>query len=162
MAVDGVLFICKGGDVVSVEENKALVRHWAELLNQMEWDAFFKILAPEYVEHYTDHDESLEEAKQVLLNFRPLLSDYSLTIDHLLAEGDKVAYRVTHRSTHQPTGKKIQMTNTCIVRISEGEIAELWGSADTLHLMQQFGVLPPTEKKYGGDKQTKPFCDTSM
>jgi len=130
---------------MNIEENKALVRHWLELLSQREWDACFKILAPEYVEHYTDHDESLEEAKQVLLNIPPL-SDYSLTIDHLLAEGDKVAYRVTHRYTARPTGKKIQMTNTCIVRISEGKVVENWVSVDTLHFMQQFGVLPPTEE----------------
>jgi predicted ester cyclase len=74
------------------------------------------------------------------------MSDYSITIDHLLAEGDKVAYRVTHKGTHQPTGKKIQITNTCILRIAKGKIAENWGSADTLHVMQQLGVLPPTEE----------------
>ena len=130
---------------MSVEENKEMVRHWLELLNQQKIDEFVEFCAPEYVEHFTDHEQSLEEAKQTLLII-PTQSDYSLTIDHLLAEGDKVAYRVTHRSTHQPTGKKIQMTNTGIVRIAKGKIAENWVSVDTLHYMQQLGVLPPTEE----------------
>jgi ketosteroid isomerase-like protein len=133
---------------MSAEENKAMVRHTVELLNQKKVDEFLEYWAPEYVEHYTDHDESREVAKQNLLNFlnAPFLSDYSLTLDHLLAEGDKVVYRATHRFTDKSTGKKIQMTNMGICRIAKGKQVELWVSVDSLHLWQQFEVLPPTEE----------------
>lgn len=129
------------------EENKTLIRNAFELVNkEKNVIVFFDICDPDYVEHYTDdHDESLEEAKQAMLNFPPV-SDYSLIVDHLLADGDKVAYTVTHRYTDQATGKKIQMTNTCIVRIDNGKIVENWVSADTLHFMQQLGVLPSNEE----------------
>ena len=128
------------------EENKALVRHVFELCDkENSLDAFLDICDSNYVEHWTDHDESFEEAKQLILSIPPI-SDYSLTIDHLLADGDKVAYRVTHRYTIVETGKKIQMTNTCIVRIADGKIMENWVSPDTLHVMQQLGILPPTEE----------------
>jgi predicted ester cyclase len=34
---------------------------------------------------------------------------------------------------------------TCIFRIADGKIEEVWWLADTLGLMQQLGALPPTE-----------------
>lgn len=48
--------------------------------------------------------------------------------------------------TFQATGKKTQMTNTCIVRIANGKIVENWVCIDTLHVGQQLGVLPSTEE----------------
>ena len=66
-----------------------------------------------------------------------------------VAEGDKVAIRVTWRGTHKgefmgiaPTGNKIEMTNTLIFRIAVGKLAENWATIDELRLMQQLGVIP--------------------
>jgi predicted ester cyclase len=42
-----------------------------------------------------------------------------------------------------PTGKSITMTGIEIFRIENGKIAELWGEANLLGLMQQLGILPP-------------------
>jgi predicted ester cyclase len=41
-----------------------------------------------------------------------------------------------------PTGKSITMTGIEIFRIENGKIAELWGEANLLGLMQQLGILP--------------------
>jgi predicted ester cyclase len=41
-----------------------------------------------------------------------------------------------------PTGKAITMTGIEIFRIREGTIAELWGEANLMGLMQQLGILP--------------------
>ncbi|HEY94087.1 MAG TPA: ester cyclase [Dehalococcoidia bacterium] len=131
---------------MSTEENKELVRHAFERVNkEKNIIAFFDICDSDYVEHYTDHDETLEQAQQLILSI-PAVSEYSLTIDDLLGDGDKVVYRVTHRMTFQATGKKTQMTNTCIVRIANDKIVENWVSVDTLHVGQQLGVLLPTEE----------------
>ena len=79
-------------------------------------------------------------------------SNASATIEDIIAEGDKVAYRITWEMTHTgefmgitPTGKKIKLTYPAIVRISGGKIAEWWGTGDTL--MQQLGALPPMGQK---------------
>ena len=75
--------------------------------------------------------------------------DAKSTVEDILAEGAKVAWRVTHRGTHQsefmgiaPTGKKIEMTNTGIARITAGRWMETWGTADNRRLMQQPGIIP--------------------
>ena len=41
-----------------------------------------------------------------------------------------------------PTGKLIAMTGMEIFRIENGRIADLWGEANLLGLMQQLGILP--------------------
>jgi predicted ester cyclase len=41
-----------------------------------------------------------------------------------------------------PTGKSITMTGIEIFRIENGKIAELWGEANLLGLMQQLGIVP--------------------
>ena len=45
-----------------------------------------------------------------------------------------------------PTGKPITMTGIEIFRLENGKIAELWGEANLLGLMQQLGILPPMEQ----------------
>jgi predicted ester cyclase len=68
----------------------------------------------------------------------------------MVEEGDKVAARFTARGIYkgafmglQPTNKSITMTGIEIFRIESSKIAELWGEANLLGLMQQLGILPP-------------------
>ena len=75
--------------------------------------------------------------------------DFSVTIEDAIAEGDRVAVRVTVRGTHQgalmgipPTGKQIAIKAISMWRVTDGRIVERWESADTLGLMQQLGVIP--------------------
>lgn len=129
------------------EENKALIRHVFELCDKEKTpDAYLNICDSNYVEHRPDNVEfSLEQAKQEILN-GPQYSDYSLTIDHLLADEDKVVYSVTHRYTIVSTGKKLKLTSTCIVRMANGKIMEIWTFGDRLGVWQQLGILPSTEE----------------
>jgi len=76
--------------------------------------------------------------------------DFQVTVEDVVAEGDKVARRVTLSGTHKgeymgipPTGKQMTMGVITIERIEGGKIAEQWGEADMLGLMQQLGVMPP-------------------
>jgi predicted ester cyclase len=76
-----------------------------------------------------------------------------VTIDDMMAEGDKVTCRFTARGVHNgefmglpPTGKKIAMTGIEIFRLRDGKIAELWGEANLMGLMQQLGILPAPPK----------------
>ena len=134
---------------MNIEENKALVRHAFELMNRKELDTFFQLLDTGYVAHYAIGDFSLEQAKQFETMYFAAFPDAIATIEDILAEGDKVAIRVTWRGTHKgefmniaPTGNKIEMTNTLIFRIAVDKLAENWATIDELRLMQQLGVIP--------------------
>ena len=42
-----------------------------------------------------------------------------------------------------PTGKKVTVSGSTIVRIGNGRIAEGWSNMDALGMMLQLGVAPP-------------------
>jgi predicted ester cyclase len=72
-----------------------------------------------------------------------------VTIEDMIAEGDKVVVRMTMRGTQQgalggipPTGKQVAVSTIDIVRIEGGQIAEEWGIDDRLGMLQQLGLVP--------------------
>lgn len=86
---------------------------------------------------------------EIISACRAAFEHLDVTLNDLVAEGDLVAVRFTARGVHQgafmglpATGKSITMTGIEIFRIEDGRIAELWGEADLLGLMQQLGIVP--------------------
>jgi len=70
-------------------------------------------------------------------------------VEDLVAEGDKVAGRVTAYGKHEGelfgiprTGKDIRVSGIAIWRIEDGKIVEHWHETNQLGLMQQLGVIP--------------------
>jgi predicted ester cyclase len=77
------------------------------------------------------------------------LPDVHVTVEELIAEGDKVVNRNTVTGTHQgeymglpPTGKSITYNEIFIFRFANGRIAEMWGVVDVFSQMKQLGVIP--------------------
>jgi steroid delta-isomerase-like uncharacterized protein len=138
---------------MSAEENKALVRRYAEeVVNRRNLDLLDEIFAPEFVLYGADPDQvsGVEDLKQFFVMLRSGFPDFQGTIEDLFAaEGDKVVLRFTFRGTHQgefmgvgPTGKQVTMPGIDIFRIGDGKIVELWGQEDMLGMMQQLGAIP--------------------
>lgn len=78
--------------------------------------------------------------------------DFVITVEDIVAEGDRVMTRWTARGTHQgplmdvpPTGKKVEMTGITFNRVADGKIIEQRENADMLGLRQQLGVIPEAE-----------------
>jgi predicted ester cyclase len=133
---------------MSIKENKALVRRVVELWNQRDMGSFFNILAPEYVEHLPTGDVSLEHLKQYAHTFFAAFPDISITINDMVAEGDKVAVLVNWKATHKgeymgipPTGNKIDITVAMLIKIVGGKWVEFWNVTD-IRLAQQLGAVP--------------------
>lgn len=85
--------------------------------------------------------------KAIATAFRSAFPDYWMTIDHMVSEPDRVAARFTQGGTHTgdlmgipATGKKVQWTETGILRIADGKVVESWYDVDMMSLMQQLGV----------------------
>ena len=91
----------------------------------------------------------IEAMNNVIITCRAAFHGLQVTVDDIMAEGDKVTARFTARGVHNgefmglpATGKGITMTGIEIFRIKDGKIAELWGEANLMGLMQQLGLLP--------------------
>lgn len=133
---------------MSIEENKALVRRVYELLNRKELDAAYEYIANDFIFHSSDGDLSLKQMKHVDVEFYNAFPDMSVTIEDMVAEGEKVSVRVNYKGTHQgefmgisPTGKRLNITNVNTLRIADGKLIEGWNVTD-IRLIQQLGVIP--------------------
>jgi steroid delta-isomerase-like uncharacterized protein len=87
--------------------------------------------------------------KQVWATLLLAYPDLHMTVEDLIAEGDKVVCRNVVTGTHRgeymgipPTGKSVTYNEMFIVRFEGGRIAETWGVVDVLSQMRQLGAIP--------------------
>jgi len=137
---------------MSTEENKALIRRFVEeIVNKGNIALIDELVAANYIDHSSPPGapSGIEGSKQFTNLFRMAFPDIHITLDDLIAEGDKVVSRFTMRGTNKgeflgipPTGKQVTITGIHIDRFAGGKLVEHWGQQDTLGLMQQLGVIP--------------------
>ena len=135
---------------MSAEQNIAIFRRVIEEgFNKGNMDVLDDCFAPTYLEHQFDLPPTLEEFKGSIRYLRHTFGDFSLTIEDMVADGDKVWARMTGRGTHStefmgrpPTGKSFAITVVDICRFENGKIVEHWGVPDRFHMMAQLDLLP--------------------
>jgi len=138
---------------MSLDAIKALDRRWYdEVLNGMDWDLIGEIVAPDFV--INGEQIGADGIKRAAIWVRSVFPDARVTIEDVVAEGDRVVTRWVARATHQaeffgipPTGRPVAMRGIHIDRIATGMIAERWESVDLLDVLRQLGgtVAAPTE-----------------
>lgn len=129
---------------MSIEESKAVARRYLEeIYNQRNVAAVDELLPPEQV----------ESAKRFATMIYQAFPDMHITIEDLIAEGDKVVVRYTVRGTHRgelrtrltgvipSTGKQIEFGGVDIYRVVNGRVYEEWSGEDWLALLKQFGLF---------------------
>lgn len=141
------------------EDNKALNRRFVEeVINQGNIEAIDELLDPGVVDHAAPpgFPTGREGAKQFFAMMRSAFPDLHLTIEDMIAEGDKVVMRSTWSGTHQgefmgipATGKRVTVSAIDISRVADGRMVEHWEQFDALGLMQQLGVVLPPEQTSG-------------
>jgi steroid delta-isomerase-like uncharacterized protein len=136
---------------MSTEENKALARRAWEVVNQRNPDLIEEFYPPDLVWHAPDQDlRGYEQAKQSVSTFFAAMPDINITVEDVIAEGEKAVSRYTIRGTHQgeteefgpPTGKQMELKGITIHRFEDGKIVEQWEAYDNLSVLQQLGLVP--------------------
>lgn len=135
------------------DKNKTAIRRIVdEMWNRRNLALIPELYDPSYVFHASEQDikgrDGLKQTVTMALNAFP---DLTMTLDDIVAEGDKVAWRYTVTGTHKglylgiaPTGKKMKSSTTIISRCVNGKEAEAWPASDRLSMYEQLGVKPPT------------------
>ena len=137
---------------MSAEQNKSIVRRWIEEgWNKHNLAVIDEVYAPNFVQHEPEPQtvKSSEALKQYVGTYLTAFPDLQLSIEDLIAEGDKVVWRFVSNGTHTgpfmgipATGKKGIITGIVIFRLENSRIAEVWLNIDALGLLQQLGVIP--------------------
>jgi predicted ester cyclase len=138
---------------VGLEENRAVAQRLFDAINNASLDELPQVVTGEVVDHNAvifmqpEGPGGVEEGIRMLLQAFP---DLHLTTQELLAEGDKVVARFTmsgtntgdYRGLPAPTQQYFESEAIAILRIADGRVAELWGTADRLGMLTQLGILP--------------------
>ena len=137
---------------MSAEANRALVyRVVEEVWTRGHLAVVDETFAPDYHEHNPRFGlpPGPEGYKQGVAALRAAFPDLRLTLEDLVAAGDKVAFRYTMRGTHRgplpglpPTGRAFAITGMVLARIAAGRVVERAGNQDELGLLQQLGAFP--------------------
>ena len=141
---------------MSAEENRALARRFIEEF----WSkGNLRIIDGTHGPNYVHHNlppgvpTNKEGIRQMAAVFNTAFPDCRVTVEDVIAEGDKVVARWRLAGTHKgeflgvpPTGRQANLTGIAIFRITGGKIAEQWENHDDLGLMQQLGAVPPHNK----------------
>jgi len=138
--------------IMSLEENKAIVRKVVEEVNKQNLAIIDELVSPDYVDH--EHQlRGLEGFKQFMTIEFKGFPDFRMTIEDMIAEGDKVWVRFKETGTHKgefrglaPTDKKFTEAAVYISRIVDSKIVEEWYIVDELDFLKQLGVIEYTEK----------------
>jgi predicted ester cyclase len=132
------------------EENKALVRRW---FREVWGDNGSESAIPEMF-HENGRAHGFPDPESVVTspaafaehckNFRKVFPDIRITVDDLVAEGDKVAVRWTAKMTHtgddlgfHATSKPVRVVGSSFLICGKGKILEGWNYMDLTRMRLQ-------------------------
>ena len=139
------------------ERNLAVFRTVIEEgFNRGNLDALDDCFPARYTEHQFDLPDTLEAFKGSIRYLRETFAPFSLTIEEVVADGDRVWARMTGRGTDStglmgrpPSGRSFAITVFDECRFAEGKIVEHWGVPDRFHQLAQLGLLPAPPQPVG-------------
>ena len=132
-------------------DNKALVRRFIdEVFLRGDFSAVDELLTEDFAPHtWGSTPRGRDGLKEAIQRVSAGISDPHMTIEDVIAEGDRVAVRLTSSATHTgefmgmpPSGKRYEIGEIHIFRIRDGQVAEHWHQADFTGMMKQLGASP--------------------
>jgi len=154
--ITAVILVCASGSLnaqnnANIEKNKAFIQAFNEdFWNKHNIAAFEKYFSADFISHYPDVDMNAEQVKGLCQAYFSAFPDLHITMDDMIAEGDRVVKVWTANCTSKgefmgipATGQPIVVKGIEVFRIVDGKIAENWVSMDNLGMLQQLGVIPP-------------------
>jgi predicted SnoaL-like aldol condensation-catalyzing enzyme len=113
---------------VTTNKMKALASRMYQAANTGNTSAVDDIFAPDFHSHPMG-TRGTDAVKKAWAAIRTKYPDLHVTVEDMLAEGDKLAVRTTvHGVAASVTGQEPTIME--IIRIEDGRIAELWGLTD--------------------------------
>jgi predicted ester cyclase len=131
------------------EENKALMRRfYEEVFNRGNLAILDELCASNFVDHnpFPGQAPGIEGVKQSFTAMRAAFPDMRVTVEDMLAEGDKVATHISFHATHRgefmgmaPSGNEASARISDILRFASGKAVERWAVEDMSGLFQAPG-----------------------
>ncbi len=131
-------------------------RLFEESFNEGKFDLLDQLVAADAVDHDPSRPAQMrglrgpEVLRRTASMYRAAFPDVRVTVDDVIAAGDKVVLRWHSEGTHRgkleglaPTGARASVTGISIDRWQDGKVVEAWTEWDNLGLARQLGAAPP-------------------
>lgn len=145
----------------NVDRTKDVIRRlYSEVLNDGRLEVLDEIASPDHVEHnpFPQQGQGVAGLKQRASMVRTAFNP-RFEIEHLIADGDKVAVMWTNTGSHvgewfgfAPTGKRVVAHGVDIFRLKDGRLAEHWDVVDITDFLASVGVLPGRPAAAGAER----------
>jgi predicted ester cyclase len=122
---------------LTLDQMKQLVKsHFEDFVNNRNAAVIHKNMTPDFYDHDGPGGKPTDAKgdEQMMVGMYKAMPDLYLTIEEMIAEGDKVVCRNTWRWTDAASGKKMQFHGFVLWRFDGDKIAERWAT-----------VTPPAE-----------------
>ncbi|MFE5593491.1 ester cyclase [Streptomyces sp. NPDC056549] len=123
---------------------------FAALMNGHDPDAVDGFVSEGYVNHNPYVEDGREANRAFWRRWFAAFPDTRVTLDDVVAAGDRVVGRFTYRATHvgsllgeEPTGRPVEMRSLDIWRVEDGMAVEHWDELNTVEFFTQLGLLAP-------------------
>ena len=123
-----------------------------EVWNGDNYDFIEETHSKDFVGHWFDpegDDVELAGLEAFVRNVHQGFSDFEMSIEFMLAEGDLAVAGVIARGTHDgefmgipPTGNDGSAPGIMVHRFQDGHVVESWAVWDALGRLQQMGIIP--------------------
>jgi predicted ester cyclase len=119
---------------LSLEEMKAFVRsHFEEFVNKRNAAVIRRNMTANFYDHNGPDNKptDVKGDEEMMLQMYKALPDLQLTIEDMIAEGDKVMCRNVWRWTDRSSSKRMEFHGFVLWRFEGGKIAERWATVTT-------------------------------
>jgi predicted ester cyclase len=137
-----------------MSKNLRILGEYSARMSAGDYDAVYDFFAPEFFSHVatrvspeTAGTDIRAHEKTFWETAKRAFPDMQFTVDLLVESGDIVVSNWTLTGTHSggpyydvpPSGKRVTINGTGILRFKDGKIVEHWGGP---HCMKGIGLLP--------------------
>jgi predicted ester cyclase len=142
--------ITEGSESVTI--SKELCRRWIdEAWSKGNVDVLDDLNTPDFVDHSGLPGVSPDTAgmKQFIAGLHAAFSEVVITIEDMVAEGDRLVGRWVMRGVNTgsfngmpATGRPVTLVGFDLLRVEGDRFAEVWAVADIAGMLQQLGAMP--------------------
>ncbi|MEW9552888.1 ester cyclase [Nonomuraea sp. NPDC050783] len=135
-------------DTDQLAANKAIVQQLVDAWNARDIARMMRYWAPDMVHHGREGAMPAGQVGGEMQRFITAFPDIHIDVEEMIAERDLVSTRLRVSATHsgpymdiEPTGRAVHCALMGQLRIVDGKVVEHWGVADTVHLLEQLGLI---------------------
>lgn len=135
---------------MSTQDNKEIIRRVANLINSGDLSALDELYDNDVVYRSVAGEDArgIDEVRDFIIEYQEAFSDFEISLEEIIAEGDKVFILYRQTGTHSKefmgipaSNNKMNLLIAGVVTFKNGKVVEEFDTFDTLEFLKQLGAV---------------------